>query len=237
MGGNLQFHFAQFGNIGANNNPPNTSIAINQYKSDAATVISEGGTTNEKRVVFRAIIFNPGGGPVKLQIELRKITEAFDGFPTLESNPANSGTPVSMTSDDLAAVGYKWRYRAIDALGAATDWAEFGASGNTDFVIDGTPTLTAVNQFKTDATTVIAESATIVENRVIFQATVSDPEGTQVELQIELRGLGGGFSGFPNLQSGFVNSGDQAIVISNTLVRGKYLWRYRAVDALGLASK
>jgi hypothetical protein len=73
---------------------------------------------------------------VKLQIELRKTTEAFTGVPTQESNLANSGTAVSVTTDTLAAAGYKWRYRVMDGLGLANEWAEFGAPGNTDFVIN-----------------------------------------------------------------------------------------------------
>ncbi|MGH7455691.1 MAG: hypothetical protein ACRENG_30325, partial [bacterium] len=139
MGGNLQDYFAQFGNIVATNNPPHVPTAVNQYNQQDNTAIPEGGTINANLVVFKATISDPDDEPVKLQIELRKITEAFTGVPTRESNLANSGTAVSMTTDTLAAAGYKWRYRVMDALGLATAWVEFGTPGNTDFVVNSVP--------------------------------------------------------------------------------------------------
>ncbi len=139
MGGNRQDYFAQFGNIVATNNPPNAPSAINQYNQYDNTTIPEGGTINANLVVFKATISDPDDDRVKLQIELRKTTEAFTGVPTQESNLANSETAVSITTDTLAAADYKWRYRVMDALGLATAWVEFGTPGNTDFVVNTIP--------------------------------------------------------------------------------------------------
>jgi Secretion system C-terminal sorting domain/Domain of unknown function (DUF5122) beta-propeller len=139
MSGNVQDYLAQFGNIVAANNPPNAPTAVNQYNQQDNTTIPEGGTINANLVVFKATISDPDEEPVKLQIELRKITEAFTGVPTRESGLANSGTAVSITTDTLAAAGYKWRYRVMDAPGLATAWVEFGTPGNTDFVINTVP--------------------------------------------------------------------------------------------------
>ncbi|MGH7595115.1 MAG: T9SS type A sorting domain-containing protein [bacterium] len=136
MGGNRQDYFAQFGNIVATNNPPHAPSAVNQYNHYDNTAITEGDTIDANRIVFKATISDPDDEPVKLQIELRKITDTFTGVPTQESNLANSGTLVSITTDILAAVGYKWRYRVMDVLGLANDWVEFGTPGNTDFVIN-----------------------------------------------------------------------------------------------------
>ncbi len=135
----MQDYFAQFGDIVVNNNPPNAPTADNQYNQHDNTTISEGGTINANLVVFTATISDPDDEPVKLQIELRKTTEAFTGVLTQESSLANSGTSVSIASDTLAAAGYKWRYRVMDALGLANDWVEFGTPGNTDFVINSIP--------------------------------------------------------------------------------------------------
>ncbi|MCI0550818.1 MAG: T9SS type A sorting domain-containing protein [Anaerolineae bacterium] len=139
MGGNVQDYFAQFGNIVTSNNPPNAPTAVNQYNQQDNTTIPEGGTINANLVVFKATISDPDEEPVKLQIELRKTTEAFTGVPTQESSLANNGTAVSVTTDTLAAADYKWRYRVMDALGLANEWVEFGAPGNTDFVINSIP--------------------------------------------------------------------------------------------------
>ncbi len=139
IGGNMQDHFAQFGNIVTTSNPPDAPTAVNQYNQQDNSTIPEGGTINANLVVFKATISDPDDEPVKLQIELRKITEGFTGIQTHESNLANSGMAVSITTDTLAAAGYKWRYRVMDALGLANEWVEFGTPGNTDFVINTIP--------------------------------------------------------------------------------------------------
>jgi hypothetical protein len=136
MGGNPQFYFAQFGNIVVTNNPPHAPNAINQYKSDATTVISEGGTSNENKVVFKATLSDPDDDQVKLQIELRKTTEAFTGTPNLESSLVNGGTPAAIAAENLAAASYKWRFRAMDARGLASAWAQFRTPNNTDFIVN-----------------------------------------------------------------------------------------------------
>ncbi|MGH7451425.1 MAG: hypothetical protein ACRENG_08790, partial [bacterium] len=139
IGGNRQDYFAQFGNIVVANNPPHAPTAVNQYNQQDNAIITEGGSINANLIIFKATISDPDDEPVKLQIELRKITEAFTGIPTQESNLANSGTPVSVTTDTLAAAAYKWRYRVMDALGLATAWVEFGTPGNTDVVVNTIP--------------------------------------------------------------------------------------------------
>ncbi len=136
MGGNMQGRFAQFGNIVVTNNPPNAPSAINQYHQYDNTVIPEGGVINANLVVFKATISDPDDDQVKLQIELRKITDAFTGTPNLQSNLVNSGTPATIAAENLAFANYKWRFRVMDASGLANTWAEFGTSGNTDFVVN-----------------------------------------------------------------------------------------------------
>jgi hypothetical protein len=136
MGGNRQDYFAQFGDIVAVNNPPNAPSAVNQYKADGTTTIPEGGTINANLVVFKATISEPDDDQVKLQIELRKITEAFTGTPNLESSLVNSGVPATIAAENLVAANYKWRFRTMDASGLASAWAEFGTPSNTDFVVN-----------------------------------------------------------------------------------------------------
>jgi FlgD Ig-like domain/Domain of unknown function (DUF5122) beta-propeller len=136
MGGNMQDYFAQFGDIVETNNSPNAPSALNQYKTDATTVISEGGTSNENKVVFKGTVSDPDGEQVKLQIELRKTTEAFTGVPNLQSSLVNSGAPVTIAAENLVAANYKWRFRAMDASGLANAWTEFGTPSNTDFIVN-----------------------------------------------------------------------------------------------------
>lgn len=96
-----------------------------------------------------------------------------------------------------------------------------------------------LGQFKSDGTTVIATGDTTSETMVIFKGTVSDPDYSQVKLQIELRRLdenNGKFDeNFGGLkESGFVPSGSEvAITVYGLMDAASYHWRARAVDAKG----
>lgn len=98
---------------------------------------------------------------------------------------------------------------------------------------------TAINQFKSDGTTTIPEGGTTTESTVIFKGTVSDPDGDQVRLEMELRQTNESFTGTPTPEtiSSFVASGSQVPPITRGgLVNGSYKWQYRAVDSKGAVS-
>jgi hypothetical protein len=139
MGGNLQGHFAQFGNITVTNTPPQAPSAMAQYKANGTTVIPEGGATGEQKIVFKATISDPDDEPVKLQLEVKKTTEAFTGTQLLQSSGVNSGSQVTIIRDNLNVGSYKWRCRTMDARGKFSAWTEFGTPGNTDFTVQGVP--------------------------------------------------------------------------------------------------
>ncbi len=221
----------------AGNTPPAAPTTLQQLKTNGTTVIPEGGTTGENKVVFKGTVSDPDGEQVKLQIELRKIAEAFTGAPNLQSSLVNSGTPVTIAVENLAATNYKWRCRAMDEKGFVSVWGEFGTAGNTDFVVNQPPNApTAVNQFKSNGTTAIPEGGTTNESKVVFKATTTDPDGEQVKFQIELRKIAEAFTGTPNLQSSLVNSGTPATIAAENLGAANYKWRFRAMDTGGLAN-
>jgi hypothetical protein len=119
------------------NQPPYAPAAVSQFRSDGVTVIPEGGTTPESTVVFKATVSDPDGDSVRLEIELRQMSESFTGEPTPEtiSDYVPSGTQVTITRYGLVNAEYHWRYRAKDSHGATSDWVEFGAIGNVDFKV------------------------------------------------------------------------------------------------------
>jgi len=119
-----------------NQDLPPIVASANQYKADGVTAISEGTTTNESTVIFKGTVSDPDGDRVKLEIELRQITEAFTGAPTWQSELVPSGTEVSWARGSLVNAGYKWQYRAVDEWGQASPWQEFGTTGNTDFKVE-----------------------------------------------------------------------------------------------------
>ena len=86
--------------------------------------------------------------------------------------------------------------------------------------------------------TVIPEGGTTPEPTVVFKATVSDPDGDSVRLEIELRQIGEAFTGEPTPETigEFVPSGTEVTITRFGLVNGRYHWQYRAKDSRGATS-
>jgi hypothetical protein len=97
---------------------------------------------------------------------------------------------------------------------------------------------TGASQCRSDGVTVIPEGGTIPESTVVFKATVSDPDGDSVRLEIELRQIGEAFTGEPTPEtiSDYVPSGTQVTITRYGLINANYHWRYRAKDANGATS-
>ncbi len=128
-------------------NQPPTFSNLNQYKSDELTIIDEGRITTESTVIFKAMVSDPDNDQVKLQIELRQITEPFTGIDDggiLNSDLVNSGNEAIIAREGLVNDQYHWRARAIDDNGGASDWQEFGEAGNVDFEVKLVPLYTQV---------------------------------------------------------------------------------------------
>jgi len=118
------------------NRAPNTPADVSQQRSDGV-IISEGCATPESIIIFKAVVSDPDGDSVRLEIELRRMDEPFIGEPTPEtiSDFVPSGSRVTITRYGLVDGSYKWRYRAKDSKGATSNWVEFGAQGNIDFIV------------------------------------------------------------------------------------------------------
>jgi hypothetical protein len=96
-----------------------------------------------------------------------------------------------------------------------------------------------LSQFKSDGVTSIPFGGTTDESTVVLKGDVSDPDGDQVRLQVELRRLdeyGGGFTGEPTHESDWVESGGQASITVYGLINADYHWRARAIDSNGATS-
>jgi len=97
---------------------------------------------------------------------------------------------------------------------------------------------TAASQYRSDGATVIPEGGTTPESTIVFKATVSDPNGDSVRLEIELRQIGEAFTGEPTPEtiSDFVPSETQVTITRYGLVNADYKWQYRAKDINGATS-
>mgnify|MGYP001572447569 CR=1 FL=1 len=123
-------------------NQPPTISNFNQFKSDSQTSINEISITTENTVVFKATLNDPDNDQVKFQIELKEYNQLFDGQNLLESNFVSSTSEAIITRMGLVDGQYKWRARAIDDKGNASQWQEFGVVGNMDFEVKLVPLYT-----------------------------------------------------------------------------------------------
>ncbi|MBI2931767.1 MAG: protein kinase [Planctomycetes bacterium] len=84
---------------------------------------SGGVVTDGGRV--QAVVSDPDGGLVRLQMELKRIGEKFNGTRLLTSEPVLSGNVAWTKSPALEpGTSHHWRVRAIDPSGATGEWVE-----------------------------------------------------------------------------------------------------------------
>ncbi len=194
------------------NTAPNAPSAINQYRTDATTVIAQGGYTNQTQAVFKATATDPEANQYQLQVEVQPNASAFTNTATCTSPLTNSGTETSTGSCGAFVDGtsYKWQYRLLDSVGAATAWTSFGGS-DPDFTVDSTVPDTTITANPTNPTNSASAS---------FSFTGSDPGGSGVaSFQCQLDG--GAFSACTSPQ------------IYLGLSDGSHTFQVRAIDNAG----
>ncbi|MEK7507974.1 MAG: hypothetical protein AAB602_02735, partial [Patescibacteria group bacterium] len=117
------------------------SGTLQQYESDATSTISEGGMILNGEVVFSASLQSSGAGALQLQVELKGSGLPFIGEANVLSPFVPSGSFVTADVSNLYDDEYRWRARAVDSLGNASAWQEFGTAGNIDFVVAREPVI------------------------------------------------------------------------------------------------
>ncbi|MEK7547248.1 MAG: NlpC/P60 family protein [Patescibacteria group bacterium] len=111
-------------------------VSLQQYKSDATTTISEGGTTTEDSVIFGAILESSSTNQLTLEVEVATSTANFTGVATATSIPVSSEAFATTTVTNIAEGSYYWRGRAVDmTTSVVSNWQEFGVAGDVDFVV------------------------------------------------------------------------------------------------------
>jgi len=100
------------------------------------------------------------------------------------------------------------------------------------------PVVTFISQYQPDGTQ-IPEGSIIPEGTIVFKATLEDPDGDDVRLEIELRKIDEPFTGEPTSEttSDFVPSGSEVTITRSGLVDGDYHWQYRVKDSKGAVSE
>ena len=97
--------------------------------------------------------------------------------------------------------------------------------------------VTSISQSQSDGIQ-IPEGGVIPEGTIVFKATLEDPDGDDVRLEIELRKIDEPFTGKPTSEtiSDFVPSGSEVTITRSGLVDGEYHWQYRVKDSEGAVS-
>ncbi|RLA82277.1 MAG: hypothetical protein DRG31_07575, partial [Deltaproteobacteria bacterium] len=123
-------------------------------------------------------------------------------------------------------------------VGAAPD---IGADEYTEHPIpppNQPPVITSISQYQSHGTQ-IPEGGIVPESTIVFKATLEDPDGDDVRLEIELRKIDEPFTGEPTSEtiSNFVASGSEVTITRFGLVDGDYHWQYRVKDSKGAVSE
>lgn len=227
-------------------NPPAIPDSLAQFQSDGTTAIPVGGSTTETTVIFRGILTDPDvGDSLRLQIERQPLGTAFTNVPTATSTAVAQGGAGSVTvTGEVANVDYHWQARTIDRTGLTSAWVSFGGNSEnqTDYrVVAPTPpdAPTNMGQYLQNGQVAIPQGGTTTQTTVVFKASLTDPDGDQIQLQVEVQPLGVAFTGTATGSSTFVASGGpkQARVDLSGLTPGTdYHWQARAVDQSGSVS-
>ena len=223
-------------------NSPNPPGYLQQYRSDAATVIPLGQATPERTVVLDGIVTDPDSSDqLRLEVEVLPVWDTFTGTP--------SGSSVQTSNGDRALVSipgldddteYHWQARVVDQDMNTSEWKQFGGNPEIepDFKI-AVPDVPYVpvylQQLRADGTTPISVGETINQSTVVYRATVNDPDpGDQLRLQTETQPIGVPFTGFPNDSSTQISGGGTvSVTVSGLLDDTSYHWRARVTDQDG----
>jgi len=107
------------------NHPPNPPTNLAQFKSDLATEIPVGGTTDERLIFLKGNVNDPDGDKISLQTELRQTDDNFLQKVTHQTSLAST-SEVSVAAYGLTNGNYHWQARAVDEHGLASEWVSFG---------------------------------------------------------------------------------------------------------------
>jgi hypothetical protein len=146
--------------------PPALPAGLSQFNLQGVSVPA-GGTLDQNSIALRGVVTDPQGAPVKLQIEVRPVGEAFSRS-TQDSAFVTSGETAEVIVSGLPNGSYRWRARVVGENGMVSDWVSF-ADGATAFIVENLRRPTAIINISGDQV--------IEGNSLSFNGTSSLPAG------------------------------------------------------------
>lgn len=113
---------------------PSAPSSLNQV-AYTGSAIPRGGTTQAGVVTLQGIVHDTGG-QARLEVEVKKTSESFDGLSVKDSSPVDDGVTAKVCIQGLSDGQYHWRARTINHVGEPSQWQTFAVqSGVADFVV------------------------------------------------------------------------------------------------------
>jgi len=117
---------------------------LGQYKIDGLMPVLPGAKNISDIMVFKSIVLNYSGLPVKFEMEIKPNGVSFDGQNTISSSFVSSGLSASISKNDFVDGLYHFRARAVSSDGLFSFWNEFNGSNGHDFEIKQVPHYTQI---------------------------------------------------------------------------------------------
>ncbi len=224
--------------------PGISGLGVGQFQLGGIVQIPQGEGLAGTEGVFKGRMNDPDGfDSLRLEVEVEPVGTAFDDTPTATGAMVAAGDTAEVVIAGLAdAASYHWQARGVDNTGRAGPWRSFGTNGDPDgedffTVVSLLPDLpSGLAQARTDGEE-LDPGDTTPERQVRISAAVSDPDGDDVGIEVEVKPVDVPFNETDLSRSSDVASGGTASVVVGNLTDGvSYHWRARTVDAVSLRS-
>jgi hypothetical protein len=223
--------------------PPNAPLNLKQRLVNDLVDIEVAEVIDEAAVRLKALVVHPRTEIVKLQVEVRPISQPFTGADVRESGFVDSGTVAQVVVSGIPNDAWRWRARTVDSKGTTSAWIDFGGNAETDgdFVVavpvnnpPADPPF--VLQYQANGTSLIPAGGTTTQSSVTFSAIALDPDGDPAQLEVELKPIGAPFDGALSGSTAFLPTGTTIYLRIGSLPSGRFHWRARMTDANGSSS-